>query len=118
MTYKLRIDNWHPARTNQLMRHWAAAARLKKIDSNMVAGYCTYNRIPIAQGPREVSLLITLGPKCRGTDTDAFWKSTLDALVNARMLIDDCRKYCRTGSVDIVRGTAKSTTITLEDIGP
>lgn len=116
MTYHLTIDNWTPTRTNELRGHWAKAARLKKIDSNMVCGYAIRNRIPVAQGPREVALRITLPPKSRGKDEDAFWKSTLDALVNAKMLIDDCTRYCRTGSVEIVSGEKRETRISLTEL--
>jgi hypothetical protein len=116
VTYHLTIENWTPTRVNELRGHWAKAARLKRVDANMVCGYAIHNRIPIAQGPREVSLRITLPPEARGKDEDAFWKSTLDALVLARMLIDDCTRYCRTGPVEIVRGEKRETRISLTDL--
>jgi Holliday junction resolvase RusA-like endonuclease len=116
-TYKLRIDRWQPATLNKLLGcHWASAARLKKTDKNMVGHYCNTNRVPLANGPREVRLTITLAPKQRAPDPDAYWKSTLDALVHAQMLIDDNRQYCRPGVVNFVRGTERSTLIELEDL--
>ena len=117
MTYKLIIPRWHPAAINQFIgRHWKTMARLKRVDRNMVAGYVKLNRFPIAQGPREVSLLITLAPKQRAPDPDAFWKSLNDALVHARMLIDDNRQYCRLGTVEFDRASERATTISLREL--
>ena len=114
--YKLRIDRWQPARLNQLLAGWKTAYRLKKVDRNMIGHYCKSNQIPIAQGPREVNLLITLGPKQRAGDPDSYWKSLLDALVKADMLIDDNRQYVRLGAVDFVRGDERATLISLTDL--
>jgi hypothetical protein len=116
MSYILRIENWTPARLNELQGHWARAARLKRADKNLVCAYAIQNRIPLALGPREVSLRITLPPEARGKDEDSFWKSTLDALVQAKMLVDDCTEYCRIGPVEIVTGPARETLITLTDL--
>lgn len=116
MIFKLRIDRWQPAPTNKLMRHWRSRSRLQTVDRNMVAHYCQDNRIPIATGPREVGMTITLGPGQRGCDVDAYWKSTLDALKRAKMLIDDNRQYCRIMPVSFDRGLERSTLITLTDL--
>jgi hypothetical protein len=117
MTYKLIIENWHPTRLNQLIGcNPYTAGRRKKVDKNVICGYCLENRIPVAQGPREVSLLITLAPKQRAADPDAYWKSTLDGLVEARMLIDDNRHFVRHGPVGFERGKRRATCITLTDL--
>ncbi len=117
MIHRLRIPSWQPTPLNKLLNcHWATAGRRKKVDKNLICGYCLHNRIPIAQGPREVNLLIILGPKQRAPDPDAFHKSTNDALVHARMLIDDNRQFCRNGSVDFERGSERATVITLVDL--
>jgi hypothetical protein len=117
VTYKLRIENWHPATLNKLMRgSIKTRIRLSRVDRNMVCGYCFLNRMPVAQGPREVSLLLTLVGRDKEGDVDAYWKSTLDSLVEARMLIDDNRQYCRLGSVDFERGERRETVITLTEI--
>lgn len=113
---KLRIERWHPAKLNQLMRHWRTRSRLQTIDRNMISGYCLLNRIPVAIGPREVKLTIILGPNQRASDVDAYWKSTLDALKRAKMLIDDSRHWCRILPVEYARGTEKETIIELRDI--
>jgi hypothetical protein len=119
MTCKLIIPNWHPTALNVLMGgHWATAYRHKMADMNLICCYCLKHRIPLAQGPRQVDLLITLktGGRQRGCDADAYWKSTLDALVHARMLIDDKRLYCKLGDVTFDRGLERATTITLTDL--
>ena len=118
--YRLRIENWQPTPVNRLLNcHWATAGRRKKADKNLICAYCLANRFPIAQGPREVNLFITLGPKQRACDPDAYLKSTNDALVHARMLIDDNRFYCRNGRVEFERGPKRCTIIELVDLyGP
>ncbi len=81
----------------------------------MIWGYCAVNRIPVATGPRRVDLKITnrLG---RERDPDASWKSVLDGLVHARMLIDDSRRWVKLGDVTVERGSERSTCITLTDL--
>ena len=117
--YVLAIDRWHPVLVNKLIKsHWRTAGRLKLVDKNIVGVYCQRNRIPLAQGPREVSLVVVFPSSRKGRlpDPDAYWKSLLDALVHARMLIDDSRAYVRTGSVEFERASERSTRIILEDL--
>ncbi len=117
MTYKLIIPRWIPTTANQLLsRHPMTRSRLKRIDANLIAGYCSRDRIPAAIGIREVGLKITLGPKQRAADPDAYWKSVLDGLVKARMLVNDDRLYCRLGSVEFERGDERATMISLREI--
>ena len=47
----------------------------------MIGGHALEAGIPRATGRRRVSLHIVLAPRQRAGDPDAFWKSTLDALV-------------------------------------
>lgn len=113
--YRIVIPRWTPARLNQMMgRHWSVIQKLKRTDLNLLAFYG--RDIPLAGGPRSVKLIITLGPRQRGADPDAFWKSILDALVTRGLLVDDSRKWCRIEPVEFVRGTEKSTTIELRDL--
>ncbi len=65
---------------------------------------------------RRVHLAITLKKGQRAPDTDAFWKSTLDALVATRLLKDDSRTWCVLDPVEFQRGTEKETTIELTDL--
>ncbi len=85
---RLTIPRWHPTPLNKLLKcHFATANKFKRIDRNMIMAYCMHNRLPIATGPRRVDLLITLAYRQRGCDPDSVWKSTLDGLVHAKMLI-------------------------------
>lgn len=117
MMVKLIIPNWHPARVNKLIGcHWATKNRLVRCDRRMIWGYSAMCGMPIARGPRRVDLAITLAPRQRAADPDAYWKSTLDGLVCAKMLVDDNRQYVRLGNVTFDRGPERSTTIVLTDI--
>jgi hypothetical protein len=117
MTYTLTIPSWHPARLNQLLGSVRARIRLKKSDRELVTWYSKAAGIPLANGPRRVSLRITLGPRQRAGDPDAYWKSTLDALVCAGLLLDDSRKWVQLGDVLFERGPERMTAIVLEDLG-
>jgi hypothetical protein len=114
------IPGWHPTRLNRLIGcHWATAARLKKADRRRVwvAVHEAQVTIP-ARCKRRVTLRITLAPKQRGADPDAFWKSTLDALVAAKALTDDNRQGVELMPVEYVRGGARMTTLVIEDVTP
>lgn len=106
----------HVARLNQLLGDWRRAARLKARDRRIIGLAVLAAGIPRAAAKRRVSLTITLGPRQRGADPDAYFKSTLDSLVHCGMLKDDSRHWCELGPVSYSRGPVAQTTITLEDI--
>jgi hypothetical protein len=111
-TYTLTIPGWHPARLNHLLTgHWRPRYRLKRADADTVAFYARLGGIPRATGKRRVSLRITLGYRQRAGDPDCYWKSLLDALKTAGLIVDDDRF-----GVDL--GPERATTILLEDVGP
>jgi hypothetical protein len=115
--FQLEIPNWHPARLNQWDGcHWSRRAKLKKIDRQVVGCYAMLSGVPHAKGKRRVSLQVVLGPRQRGADVDAFWKSLLDALTACRLLKDDSRRWCELGSVEFERGPQMTSTIILEDV--
>ena len=123
MRQSFTIPNWHPSRLNQLLNsHWAKAGRLKKQDRKMIAAYAKMNRLTGAirvEGlgiKRRVELHLTLAPRQRAGDPDAYWKSTLDALVKCGLLVDDNRQWCEIVSPTFERGPAQATRITLTDI--
>lgn len=117
MKHTLTIAGWQPTRLNVLIHsHWRAAQKLKDFDTSVIMVEARSQRIPKAEGRRRVSLLITLAPRQRAGDVDAFWKSTLDALKRAGLIIDDNRQWCELAPVEFARGGAKATTITLEDL--
>jgi hypothetical protein len=116
-THRLVIAGWHPAKLNQLLNsHWAARGRVKKLDRDLVTVCARMAGTPRAKGKRRVSLVLTLAPGQRAGDPDCYWKSLLDALVHAGLLGDDSPRWCELGTVGFVRGEARATTITLEDL--
>ncbi len=114
--WTITIPDWHPAKLNQLLGDWRKRERLKKGDRFLVVFYVREHRVPVALGKRRVSLTITLAPRQRAADPDAYWKSLLDALVISGALTNDNRQVVELGPVEFVRGAKVSTTITLEDL--
>lgn len=114
MIQTMEIPNWHPARLNQLLGNWRKAGRLKRADREILTLYSRYKKT--ATGKRRVSLAIVLGPRQRGGDPDCWWKSTLDGLKHAGMILDDSKERVELGSVTYERGSQKATRITLEDL--
>jgi hypothetical protein len=97
-TWTLDIPRWHPSRLNELMGcHWGKRSRLKRADRQTVALLAKLPGIPKAPGPRRVSLRIVLKPRQRASDPDAYWKSTLNALVSCGLLLDDDRQTVELG---------------------
>ncbi len=116
-TEKLTIPHWHPTRLNQMMGgHWSKGHRLKRVDRDLVASYASLSGLRPTTRRRQVSLELTLKPRQRAGDPDAYWKSLLDALVHAKVLHQDSHKWCQLGEVTFKRGPYESTTITLEDV--
>jgi hypothetical protein len=119
VTHTLVIPDWHPARLNELYAgHWGRRARLKRADRDLVGFYARLAAIPPATGRRRVSLVLTLAPRQRAGDPDAYWKSLLDALVHAGLLVGDNRQGVELGQVRFERGPGRQTTITLDDLVP
>lgn len=106
MTARLFIPSWHPAPLNKLKGHWGIGHKLKKADREMVAMYARLMSVPKATGKRRVLLTIILAPGKRGCDPDAYWKSLLDALVQAGLLIGDNPNGVELPPVIFERGTA------------
>lgn len=113
----VRIDRWHPARLNQLINvHWATAARRKKHDAQIVALSVAGAGVPKAESKRRVSLEITLAPRQRAGDPDAYWKSLLDSLVHCGALRNDSHVWLELGGITFARGPIASTVICLENV--
>jgi hypothetical protein len=117
MTHRLAIDHWLPARLNEIMWcHWRKAARRKKSDKKIVTLSAIAQRLPVARGKRRVDLRITLGPRGRKGDAGNWWKSVEDALVHARLLVDDSPEWYEQGEVTFERGKSPATVIELTDL--
>lgn len=63
-----------------------------------------------------MTLHLILPPRGRKCDPDAFWKSTLDGLVHAGLLVDDRHSCVELAPVEYSRGPVAATKITLVDI--
>jgi len=112
--HTIRIPRWKPVLTNTLMgNHWAKAAKLKKADMQMVSAYCLQAGIPRAKGKRRVELVVEIAGRGRTPDPDSMWKSLLDALKQAGMLVDDSGKWCEIVPPQIIR-KAKETATTIQ----
>jgi Holliday junction resolvase RusA-like endonuclease len=96
--------------------HWGTAQRRKKADKAVVALACKLAGVPPAVTRRRVSLVVTLAPRQRAPDSDAWFKSLLDALTACHAVKDDNPVWCELGPVTYARGPARRTTITLEDL--
>jgi len=119
--FELTLRDWHPARLNQLTNgHWGARQRLKQRDQRAVFMNARLQGVPLAKGRRRVSLVITLKKGQRAADPDAYWKSSLDALVQAGLLKDDSPKWLELGTVEYRRtkDSRFGATIILEDVKP
>ena len=117
MAWTITIPDFIPARVNDLYSgHWTKRRALKKNDAEIIGGYALKAGVPKATGKRRVSLTITLTPKMRGHDPDAFFKSVLDSLVHCCVLAEDNSRACELGPVTFERGKRKQTVITVEDI--
>lgn len=114
--WQRRIANWHPAKINTLLSlHWAKRQKIKAADRNIIFTY--FKNVPVATCKRRVELFIGLGHRQRGGDPDAYWKSLLDALVQAELLIDDSKEYVELAPVQYYRnGEESETLIILSDI--
>ena len=113
--YTIKIPNWRPTPLNQIMgAHWAVGHKRKKADANIIR--CYTRHLPTAECKRVVSLKMILGKGQRKFDDDAPWKSLLDALVQAKMLVDDSPKWCAFTAPEYERGEMPYTIITLTDI--
>jgi hypothetical protein len=115
--YAIVIPNWHPLTLNQMIG-WNrfVISRKKKVDRKLIAGYVLKCGVPPAIGKRRVVLTITLAPRQRAADPDAYFKATLDSLVHAKALKSDDRFGVECAPVIYERGSAKISKIELEDI--
>jgi hypothetical protein len=116
--YVLTVLGWTPAPLNQLDRNRWTRSKLKSHDRKVVGCAQHLVGIPPAEGRRSVSLQLVIPPGERRCDPDAYWKSTLDALVHAKLLVNDSPKWVKHGAVGYARDHTRATRIILHDITP
>lgn len=114
MTITVRIPNWIPATINELMStHYMVSAKRKKADRNLIWTYTRH--LPAAATKRRVTLTFVLPKGKRAFDPDAPQKSTGDALVHAKQLVNDSHLWVEWAPVRFERGDM-ATIIELEDM--
>jgi len=94
--------------------HWAVAQKRKNSWTRVVRLFSVH--VPEAKGKRRVKLTVTLSPRMRSGDVDAYWKATLDSLVLLSLLVDDNHKWAEIVPVVFERGAERKTVIELEDM--
>lgn len=117
MTYEVTIPHWHPTLLNKLLTsHWAAAARMKQGDMQMIGVYLYQAKVPKATGKRRVQIEIVLGKGQRAGDPDAYYKTTLDALKRLGHLKDDNRQWLELVPVKFSRAAESATIIRITEL--
>lgn len=115
--HSLVLEGWHPTRLNRLVGcHWGTRSKRKRLDRQRVAVEALVQKIPKATGKRRVELVLTLAPRQRAGDPDAYWKSLLDALVAAGLLTSDNRQGVELGAVRFERARSRRTFIVLIEL--
>lgn len=96
MTQYLVLMGYTPVSVNRLLnKHWAAAARIKKGDRELI-GQLVRDQCIREPGPevaRRINLYVTLKKGQRAPDPDNCWKVLVDSLVHAGVLRDDAPKW-------------------------
>lgn len=101
--FTIYIERWHPTTINKLLgSHFGMRHKMKKVDAEMIAAYSRH--VPKAVGKRKVEIMIYVEGKGRRADPDAYFKSTLDALVKNRLLTDDNSQGCELLPLQIHNG--------------
>ena len=99
------VPGWLPKSLNKSIGvHWAVKAKSKKAERAIIQAAVTVQKIKPAAGQRRIDLHLVLPPKQRTCDPDNLWKSVLDALVHAKVLVDDNARYREQGAVTFSRG--------------
>ena len=121
MLQAIWIPGWHPTPKNKLIAgvNPFVAARMKKADQQTVDIAVKVSGVQPAAGKRRVDLHLSFPKGQRSCDKDAYWKSCLDALVKAKMLVNDSARWCEPGLVNYYKAHSDSdvwgTMILLED---
>lgn len=114
------IPNYHPPLLNTLIGCGPRIRSRRKSECAEIFGvYAAMAGVPLVtqayQPRRRVFFLFRGWKRGRVPDEDAFLKASLDALVTARVLVDDSRGWCVWERPVIERGD-KFTTIAIEDM--
>jgi hypothetical protein len=116
LRHTLWIPHWHPTPLNKLLGNHHKAGRRKRADRDMVMAYAHLSRLPQATGKRRIILEIILDKGMRKCDPDAYWKSLLDALQQAKLLVNDSDRWVVTDPPTYSRGRVWGTRVVLMDL--
>jgi hypothetical protein len=86
----IEIMGSRPPTLNELMRRTVRARIALQVAWNVAVAFAYRGHAPAVR-KRRVDIVILNGPGQRGADPDAYQKSTGDALVACRALVDDSR---------------------------
>ncbi len=114
MIHELTIADWSPTPLNRLLSRVRARIHGKKHDRLIVVAEALNQDVPRAKVKRRVSVHVTAPGRL--PDADNILKSLLDALVAARLLVDDSPAWLELGQIRVERGRRRQTVITLEDL--
>lgn len=116
-THVLVFDGLLPRLNEVRGRHWSVENNAKKKLAKRLHALALQQHIPTATGPRSVFLDITLGPRRRKCDEDAYDKILLDALVRSGLLLNDsARGLVGRVGISFARGPTNETRICLTDV--
>lgn len=117
MRNEILIPDWRPTTINTLLgMHWNKRRKAKRADEAMIYYHVRGTDIPAATTKRRVSMVMAYFGRQKERDGDACWKTVLDGLVKADMLIDDNPRWCEQGTVGQMRTDKEYTIIILEDM--
>jgi Holliday junction resolvase RusA-like endonuclease len=112
--HELTIPEWSPTPLNRLLSRVRARIKGKQTDRLVVVAHALAQDVPRAKCKRRVSVRVTAPGRL--PDPDNLLKSLLDALVAARLLVDDSAAWIELGQVKVERGPRRQTVVTLEDL--
>lgn len=115
----LEINGWQPTTTNRLLRaNRYERSRLIYQDAEMILRFAQSHGIIRAVARRRVTLVIRYNQHTKSgrVDPDALYKSGLDGLVQAGLLVDDDHEWCELGTPRYEIAQRKGIVFILEDL--
>lgn len=115
--WTMNIPGWTSTPLNKLMTvHWGTAARCKKADVQVVGNAKMAAGVPDATTKRRIEIIVIYPKGQRQYDKDAFLKSLLDAMVRAKVLVNDSPAWADYDLPEYARGDKLRTIITVQEL--